>query len=177
MSHSYFSLIAPACMMLLSLVFFASYRLVSRRPYLKLIGLAYLFSAVPMAIQSLSDNSGLASNSSLSAIFYLWGIWLFAKGFTLRSQVETWPKIAFIFGATTVGLLTYFSLVDDQLWLRTVIINLGLASISLLGIKGCSVKAAAMIHYIHGSVWLTSPCDSYPVCRADSDGEFRAGGI
>lgn len=90
-----------------------------------------------MAIQSLSDNSGLASNSSLSAIFYLWGIWLFAKGFTLRSQVETWPKIAFIFGATTVGLLTYFSLVDDQLWLRTVIINLGLASISLLGIKGC----------------------------------------
>jgi diguanylate cyclase (GGDEF)-like protein len=94
-----------------------------------------------MAIQSLSDNNGLASNSSLSSIFYLWGIWLFAKGFALRSQVKTWPKIAFVLGAITVGLLTYFSLVDDQLLLRIIIINLGLASISLLGIKGCFNKS------------------------------------
>lgn len=134
---SYFTLIAPACLLLIGAAFLLSYRLVHRQGYIKYFGLSYLLSALPLALQSISSNQVIAQTAVITGPTYLLASWFSVKAFTLRNNVTQYRHVALMMGAIATSLLAYFSFIDDQLLTRLIVINTALAMMTLLGIHAC----------------------------------------
>ncbi len=133
--NQYFVLIVPACAALLGIAMIYCWSRLRDHRYLLWIASGYISTAIPMGIHSLMPNEQLARwTLSLSAM-YLYGVWALSHGVALRFGGRAHPRLAGAIVLVTLGLLFYFSQIDDDLWLRLQILNWGLAFLVALPIK------------------------------------------
>lgn len=126
-ADQYFVLIVPACSALLGMAMIYCWNLLREHRYLLWIAAGYLITTVPLSVHSLMNNQQLASWSVLMSALYMGGVWSMAHGVALRfgGRMNAWAAALVI--AATLGLLFYFSHIDDQLWMRMDCLNVGLA--------------------------------------------------
>ncbi|MDV2117395.1 sensor domain-containing diguanylate cyclase [Alcaligenes faecalis] len=126
-SSQYFVLIVPACAALLGVVMIYCWTRLRDHRYLLWIASGYIFTAIPMGIHSLMPNGQLARWTVPLSAMYLLGVWALSNGVALRFGGRAPPRIAWAIMFITLGLLFYFSQIDDDLWLRLQILNWSLA--------------------------------------------------
>nr|WP_276539665.1 GGDEF domain-containing protein [Alcaligenes faecalis] len=103
--------------------------------YLLWIASGYISTAIPMGIHSLMPNEQLARWTVPLSAMYLYGVWALSHGVALRFGGRAHPRLAGAIVLVTLGLLFYFSQIDDDLWLRLQILNWGLALLVALPVK------------------------------------------
>ncbi|WP_302357634.1 diguanylate cyclase [Alcaligenes sp. YSL9] len=133
--NQYFVLIVPACAALLGIAMIYCWSRLRDHRYLLWIASGYISTAIPMGIHSLMPNEQLARWTLPLSAMYLYGVWALSHGVALRFGGRAHPRLAGIIVLVTLGLLFYFSQIDDDLWLRLQILNWGLALLVALPIK------------------------------------------
>ncbi|HBJ70404.1 GGDEF domain-containing protein [Alcaligenes nematophilus] len=133
--NQYFVLIVPACAALLGIAMIYCWSRLRDHRYLLWIASGYISTAIPMGIHSLMPNEQLARWTLPLSAMYLYGVWALSHGVALRFGGRAHPRLAGAIVLVTLGLLFYFSQIDDDLWLRLQILNWGLAFLVALPIK------------------------------------------
>lgn len=133
--NQYFVLIVPACAALLGIAMIYCWNRLRDHRYLLWIASGYISTAIPMGIHSLMPNEQLARWTLPLSAMYLYGVWALSHGVALRFGGRAHPRLAGAIVLVTLGLLFYFSQIDDDLWLRLQILNWGLAFLVALPIK------------------------------------------
>ncbi|UUO10355.1 GGDEF domain-containing protein [Alcaligenes faecalis] len=133
--NQYFVLIVPACAALLGIAMIYCWSRLRDHRYLLWIASGYISTAIPMGIHSLMPNEQLARWTLPLSAMYLYGVWALSHGVALRFGGRAHPRLAGVIVLVTLGLLFYFSQIDDDLWLRLQILNWGLALLVALPIK------------------------------------------
>lgn len=133
--NQYFVLIVPACAALLGIAMIYCWSRLRDHRYLLWIASGYISTAIPMGIHSLMPNEQLARWTLPLSAMYLYGVWALSHGVALRFGGCAHPRLAGAIVLVTLGLLFYFSQIDDDLWLRLQILNWGLAFLVALPIK------------------------------------------
>lgn len=135
--NQYFVLIVPACAALLGIAMIYCWSRLRDHRYLLWIASGYISTAIPMGIHSLMPNEQLARWTLPLSAMYLYGVWALSHGVALRFGGRAHPRLAGAIVLVTLGLLFYFSQIDDDLWLRLQILNWGLAL--LVALPGKSI--------------------------------------
>lgn len=133
--NQYFVLIVPACAALLGIAMIYCWSRLRDHRYLLWIASGYISTAIPMGIHSLMPNEQLARWTLPLSAMYLYGVWALSHGVALRFGGRAHPRLAGAIVLVTLGLLFYFSQIDDDLWLRLQILNWSLALLVALPIK------------------------------------------
>nr|WP_321270111.1 GGDEF domain-containing protein [Alcaligenes faecalis] len=133
--NQYFVLIVPACAALLGVAMIYCWSRLRDHRYLLWIASGYISTAIPMGIHSLMPNEQLARWTVPLSAMYLFGVWALSHGVALRFGGRTHRRLAWAIMLITLGLLFYFSQIDDDLWLRLQILNWGLALLVALPAK------------------------------------------
>lgn len=133
--NQYFVLIVPACAALLGIAMIYCWSRLRDHRYLLWIASGYISTAIPMGIHSLMPNEQLARWTLPLSAMYLYGVWALSHGVALRFGGRAHPRLAGVIVLVTLGLLFYFSQIDDDLWLRLQILSWGLALLVALPIK------------------------------------------
>lgn len=128
----YFVLIIPGCLLLLGIAFVIGRLMLRDQKFLSWIAAGYILPALALAAQCLMNNQQLADWSVIAAIFYLFGIWSIAHGMALRNGGTAHPRLAILISIITLLLLFYYSRIINNLWLRIIILNVGIGLIQLL---------------------------------------------
>lgn len=143
--NQYFVLIVPACAALLGIAMIYCWSRLRDHRYLLWIASGYISTAIPMGIHSLMPNGLLARWTLPLSAMYLFGVWALSHGVALRFGGRAHPKLAWAIMFITLGLLFYFSQIDDDLWLRLQILNWGLALLVALPVKSILSSRARTI--------------------------------
>lgn len=100
--------------------------------YLFWLGLGYIVPSFSVAAQSVMSNTELALYSPVLGGLYLFGAWASAYAMALRKKAHA--HSFWCFGLITIALLllSYFSYVDNQLWIRMLILNFAIATVESL---------------------------------------------
>lgn len=133
--HQYFVLIVPACAALLGVAMIYCWSRLRDHRYLLWIAAGYISTAIPMGIHSLMSNEHLARWTIPLSAMYLLGIWTLSHGVAVRFGGRSPPRLAGTIMFITLGLLFYFSQIDDDLWLRLQILSWSLALLLALPAK------------------------------------------
>ena len=128
----YFLLIVPICLILMGSLFFICYFFFKAPSYLFWLGLGYVVPSFALGAQSFMSNHMLTTCAPYLGIMYLFGAWASAYAMALRKNANAHSAIAFILIFSAVLLLAYYSLVNDQLWMRMLILNLTIAIVESL---------------------------------------------
>ncbi|MCX5464584.1 GGDEF domain-containing protein [Alcaligenes parafaecalis] len=143
--NQYFVLIVPACAALLGIAMIYCWSRLRDHRYLLWIASGYISTAIPMGIHSLMPNGLLARWTLPLSAMYLFGVWALSHGVALRFGGRAHPRLAWAIMFITLGLLFYFSQIDDDLWLRLQILNWGLALLVALPVKSILSSRARTI--------------------------------
>ncbi|QTC01624.1 GGDEF domain-containing protein [Alcaligenes sp. SORT26] len=143
--NQYFVLIVPACAALLGIAMIYCWSRLRDHRYLLWIASGYISTAIPMGIHSLMPNGLLARWTLPLSAMYLFGVWALSHGVALRFGGRAHPRLAWAIMFSTLGLLFYFSQIDDDLWLRLQILNWGLALLVALPVKSILSSRARTI--------------------------------
>ena len=100
--------------------------------YLFWLGLGYIVPSFSLAAQSFMSNSELALSAPLLGGMYLFGAWASAYAMALRKKGHAHSYWCLVLIAIALLLLSYFSYVDNQLWIRMLILNSTIATVESL---------------------------------------------
>lgn len=125
----------PAISLLFSCSFLCAWIFNRRRRYLLLLCLSYLSFGLGALVQILAWPVDPGSNNLLSATLYVSSAVLLTEGILRRCSLTQNKLYTAACAAALLGGLSYFYYVDDDLALRTYILNLG---IGLLLVGGAS---------------------------------------
>lgn len=100
--------------------------------YLFWLGLAYIVPSFALGAQSFMSDHMLTLCAPCLGAMYLFGAWSSAYAMALRKNANAHSKFAFILIFSAILLLSYYSSVDDQLWVRMLILNLTIAIVESL---------------------------------------------
>lgn len=127
-----FVLIIPASLLLLGIAFIICQLILREQTFLAWVANGYILTALALAAQSLMDNQQLSHWAVVTGAFYLFGLWSIAHGMALRKGSHARPVMGVLIGLITLSLLFYFSWIEENLWLRIIILSLGMGAIQLL---------------------------------------------
>ncbi|MEG3001902.1 MAG: GGDEF domain-containing protein [Comamonas sp.] len=143
----YFSLIAPASVVLLGGVLVACWwvqRSVARVGFLLWMAAGYMLPALALGAQSLMSNAQLGHWTLVTAVLYLVGAWCLAQGMAQRygqAHINRW--LAGLVVAATLALMHYFSRSYDDLWARVQWLNMGVGLLQFLATRSLLQAPAA----------------------------------
>ncbi len=130
-----FVLIIPASLLLLGIAFIICQLILREQTFLAWVANGYILTALALAAQSLMSNQQLSHWAVITGTFYLFGIWSIAHGMALRKGSHAHPVMGVLIGLITLSLLFYFSWIAENLWLRIIILSLGMGAMQLLVAK------------------------------------------
>lgn len=128
----YFILIVPICLILMGSLLLICHFFFKAPTYLFWLGIGYIVPSFSLASQSFMTNQQLTLTAPLLGCFYLLGAWASAYAMALRKDGNAHNLLAFALIALTLPFMIYFSYVDEQLWIRMLILNLAIATIESL---------------------------------------------
>ncbi|MDR0235890.1 GGDEF domain-containing protein [Acinetobacter sp.] len=120
--------------------------------YLFWLGLGYIVPSFSLAAQSFMSNQQLTMTAPFLGGLYLFGAWSSAYAMALRKKGSSHALIALLVTMITLGFLVYYSYVDQQLWIRMLVLNIAIATI------GSLVLRSTFANYQH-SDWLNKIVD------------------
>lgn len=100
--------------------------------YLLWLGLAYIVPAMALAAQSLMTHQQITLSSPIVGIMYLFGTWASAYAMARRKNANAHSRIAWLLIVLITALLGYYAWTNEQLWMRVLILNLGIAVVGAL---------------------------------------------
>ena len=100
--------------------------------YLFWLGLGYIVPSFALGAQSFMSIQILTLFAPCLGAMYLFGAWASAYAMALRKNANAHSRMALILIILAVALLTYYSSVNDQLWVRMLIVNLTIATVESL---------------------------------------------
>lgn len=130
----YFILIVPSCLFLIGLAFTFCRLIFKADLFLLWIGLAYVIPSIALFAQCLMDNAQLTLAAPFTAILYLLGSWFGAYAISLKLKVSFRHKLALAISLCTIAILTYFSYIQPQIWVRLIILNISLGLVGFITI-------------------------------------------
>ena len=125
-------LVAPSAIVMLSLALFTVWYLKRDHRYLLLLGCSLAFTGVSLGFQTLLDRSQIATWSTVSGLGYLLGAWFGARALADKYGVPSRPRLSLAIGLTTLAILAFFSLVEEDLLLRIHALGIALGLIQVL---------------------------------------------
>ncbi|WP_227602661.1 GGDEF domain-containing protein [Acinetobacter seifertii] len=130
----YFILIVPSCLFLIGLAFTFCRLIFKADLFLLWIGLAYVIPSIALFAQCLMNNAQLTLAAPFTAILYLLGSWFGAYAISLKLKVSFRHKLALAISLCTIAILTYFSYIQPQIWVRLIILNISLGLVGFITI-------------------------------------------
>ncbi|MCG2608414.1 diguanylate cyclase [Acinetobacter sp. SM34] len=130
----YFLLVYPICLMLIGAVFVVAHLCFKAPQYLLWMGLSCILPSVALGAQTLMTNVQLKLTAPWFALFYLGGAWAVAHGMLLKANSRLNIFVASLFVIAAMASLLYFKYIDEQLWLRIVIINIVILCLEALAL-------------------------------------------
>ncbi|WP_253204348.1 GGDEF domain-containing protein [Acinetobacter seifertii] len=130
----YFILIVPSCLFLIGLAFTFCRLIFKADLFLLWIGLAYAIPSIALFAQCLMNNAQLTLAAPFTAILYLLGSWFGAYAISMKLKVSFRHKLALAISLCTIAILTYFSYIQPQIWVRLIILNISLGLIGFITI-------------------------------------------
>lgn len=100
--------------------------------YLFWLGLGYIVPSFALGAQSFMSSQILTLFAPCLGAMYLFGAWASTYAMALRKNANAHSRTALILIILAVVLLTYYSSVNDQLWVRMLIVNLTIATVESL---------------------------------------------
>ncbi|OTG65108.1 GGDEF domain-containing protein [Acinetobacter silvestris] len=100
--------------------------------YLLWLGVGYIVPAFSLAAQCLMSGDQLNVAAPVLGGMYLFGAWASAYAMALRKKAHAHSKVAWFLIVILTALLSYYSYIDQQLWMRMLILNFGIATVSSL---------------------------------------------
>ena len=100
--------------------------------YLLWLGLGYIVPAIALAAQSLMSHPQITLSSPIIGIMYLFGTWASAYAMARRKNANAHSRIAWLLIVLITALLGYYAWTNEQLWMRVLILNLGIAVVGAL---------------------------------------------
>lgn len=125
-------LVAPSAIVMLSLALFTVWYLKRDHRYLLLLGCSLAFTGVSLGFQALLDRSQIATWSTVSGLGYLLGAWFGARALADKYGVPSHPRLSLAIGLTTLAILAFFSLVEEDLLLRIHALGIALGLMQVL---------------------------------------------
>lgn len=125
-------LVAPSAIVMLSLALFTVWYLKRDHRYLLLLGCSLAFTGVSLGFQTILDRSQIAIWSTVSGLGYLLGAWFGARALADKYGVPSRPRLSLAIGLTTLAILAFFSLVEEDLLLRIHALGIALGLIQVL---------------------------------------------
>ncbi|OTG64969.1 GGDEF domain-containing protein [Acinetobacter sp. ANC 4470] len=120
--------------------------------YLLWLGMGYIVPAFALAAQCLMSNQQMTMSSPILGIMYLFGAWASAYAMALRKNAQAHSKLAWVLIVIITALLGYYAFVDEQLWIRMLILNLGVAIVQ-------SLVLISMFAHFKQNDWLNKIVD------------------
>jgi diguanylate cyclase (GGDEF)-like protein len=131
----YFILIVPVCLILMGSLLLICNFFFNAPSYLFWLGLGYIVPSFSLAAQSFMSNQQLTMTAPFLGGLYLFGAWASAYAMALRKKASSHAFTALLMAMITLGLLVYYSYVDEQLWIRMLILNIAIATIGSLVLR------------------------------------------
>jgi diguanylate cyclase (GGDEF)-like protein len=128
----YFILIVPVCLILMGSLLLICHYFFKAPTYLFWLGLGYIVPSFSLTAQSFMSNLQLTFSAPLLGGLYLFGAWASAYTMALRKNASSHALVAFFLIFITICLLVYYAFVDEQLWIRMLILNLSIATVESL---------------------------------------------
>ena len=128
----YFILIVPACLILMGSLLLICHFAFRAPSYLLWLGLGYIVPSFSVATQSFMSNKQLALSAPILGSMYLFGAWASAYAMGLRKNANARPYWCLALIIMALLSLSYYSYVDDQLWIRMLILNISIALVESL---------------------------------------------
>lgn len=113
-------------------LFFICYFFFKAPSYLFWLGFGYVVPSFALGAQSFLSNDMLTLCAPCLGAMYLFGAWASAYAMALRKNANAHSKLAFVLIFSAVSFLTYYSLFNDQLWVRMLVLNLTIAIVESL---------------------------------------------
>lgn len=130
----YFLLVVPFCLILVGGVFIFAHCFFKAPKYLLWMGFASILPSIALGLQSLMSNEQLSLTAPWLGVLYLGGAWSVSHGMIIKAQAK--PKPLYSACVMIVGILSllYFAYVDEQLWVRMLIINIAILCLEALAL-------------------------------------------
>jgi diguanylate cyclase (GGDEF)-like protein len=129
---SYFNLVAPLITLTFGGLLVVCWAYLRDQTALLWIAAGYILPALALSAQSLMDDGELAQWAVFCAPFYIGGAWCVGHGIALRYGTRAHPRIALAIGAIATALSYYYSHVDNNLSLRTAVLNGAILMVQIL---------------------------------------------
>jgi diguanylate cyclase (GGDEF)-like protein len=129
---SYFNLLAPVITLAFGGLLVVCWAYLRDQKALLWIAGGYILPALALGAQSLMDDGELARWAVFCAPFYIGGAWCVGHGIALRYETRAHPRIALAIGAIATALSFYYSNIDNNLSLRTAILNGAILMVQIL---------------------------------------------
>lgn len=131
---NYFNLTAPLVTLSFGCILLFGWTLLREEKALLWIALGYILSAAGMTMQSVMTNEDLARWTIVSAPLYIGGAWCAAQGIAKRYDTSAHPLVAFLIGIIGLSIIAYYSRVDNNLWVRTLTLNISILLVQVLAL-------------------------------------------
>ena len=129
-------LLPPAVMAFWGIALLISSHKLQQRGYVRLLGAAILMVATALLIQSALPNHLISTFAPATGVLYLCGSSLFSRSIAQKFGVSAHPRWAWCIGLVTLGVLFYFSHVQENLYVRVHALSLGMGLLHLLPAYG-----------------------------------------
>ena len=141
---NYFNLTAPLVTLSFGCILLVGWTLLREEKALLWIALCYILSAIGMAMQSAMTNEDLARWTIVSTPLFIGGAWCAAQGIAKRFKTSAHPKVALVIGMIGLCAIAYYSRIENDLWVRTLILNSCILLVQMLALPSIflSNKAA-----------------------------------
>ncbi|WP_353141967.1 GGDEF domain-containing protein [Acinetobacter pragensis] len=136
----YFLLFYPIFLILIGAAFIAAHLWFKAPRYLLWMGVGCILPSVALAAQTLMTNAQLRQVAPWFALFYLGGACAVAHGMFLKANSKTNIFLTSVIITTAMVLLLYFTHIDDQLWVRIIIIN-----VVILCLEGLAIPTVYLL--------------------------------
>lgn len=130
----YFLLVVPFCLILVGGVFISAHWFFKAPKYLFWMGFACILPSIALGLQSLMSNAQLSLTAPWLGILYLGGAWAVSHGMIIKAKSRPKPLYSACVMVLAILALFYFAFVDEQLWVRMIIINIAILCLEAIAI-------------------------------------------
>nr|WP_314709291.1 GGDEF domain-containing protein [uncultured Comamonas sp.] len=125
-------LVAPAAIVMLSLALFTAWYLKRDQRYLLFLGCSLACTGLSLGFQTVLDRSEIGTWSPVAGLGYLYGAWFGARALAEKYGVPSHPRLSVAIGLTTLAILAYYGLVEDDIVLRIHVLSIALGLLQVL---------------------------------------------
>lgn len=125
-------LIAPIGILSLAFALMIAWNFQRDQKYLLWMSLGLALTSMALGIQSIVEPEYIAKLAIYTGSMYLFGAWLASKSIADKFNASSRPRTATVIGSIALGLLYYYSQINDNISVRIYVLCIALGLIQIL---------------------------------------------